>query len=54
MFNNNKTPAMHRDIFRYKKCNAPARIRTHDLVTGRQTLPTVPRWLVYRFTKWSK
>ena len=33
----NKTPAKHRDIFRCKKCNAPARVRKHDLVPGRQT-----------------
>ena len=33
---NNKTPAKHRDIFR-SKCNASARVRTHDLVSVRQT-----------------
>ena len=46
----NKTPANHRDIFRYKKYNAPARVRTHDLVPGRQT----HYQLCHRFTKWSK
>ena len=33
----NKTPAKHRNIFRYEKCNASARVRTYDLVPDRQT-----------------
>ena len=39
-----KTPAKHRDIFRYKNCNASARVRTHDFVPAWQAdaLPTVP------------
>ena len=32
----NKTHAKHRDIFR-QKYNASARVRTHDLVSARQT-----------------
>ena len=34
--NYNKTPAMHRDIFR-QKYSASARIRTHDLMFAKQT-----------------
>ena len=29
-FVRDKTPTKHRDIFRYKKCNASARVPTHD------------------------
>ena len=35
-FKINKTPAKHCDIFR-EKCNESARVRTHDLVSPRQT-----------------
>ena len=32
----NKTPAKHWDVFRWK-CNASSLVRTHDLVSSRQT-----------------
>ena len=32
-----KTPAKHRYIFCYKKCNASSRVRTHDLLPGRHS-----------------
>ena len=36
--NHNKTPAKHRDIFRYEKCNAPARLEPMtSCLTGRRT-----------------